>query len=209
MAENDAVEKEIEALSVVYRALSSLESDAQSRVIAYVTHKLRGTAPTQHEMVEVEKPIQTRTDSQIDPDTNDQRHNEEQDEPSELDGISPVARKWMLRNSLSAEKLSVVFSLGADEIDLIAKSVPGENTKEKMRSIFLLEGIAAYLATGASRFTHEKVREACLHYKAFDTKNFAAYFKSLNSEISGSSKAGYALTTRGMSNATELLKQMK
>src|SRR5437899_12583099 len=81
----------------------------------------------------------------------------------ELDGISPVAQKWMRRNVLQVEHLSSIFSLGADEIDLVAKNVPGNSTKARMRSVFLLKGVAAYLAGGAPRFSHEQVKEPCLH----------------------------------------------
>jgi len=35
----------------------------------------------------------------------------------------------MTRNGLEAEKLSAIFSLGIDEIDLVAKSVPGKGKK--------------------------------------------------------------------------------
>lgn len=207
MAENEAVELEIEALGVVYRALSKLDEDAQARVISYVSHKLRGTAPAQEDAAIPPPAPSVRPQAQDENEPTEQKDSE--DIGNELDGISPIARKWMLRNGLSTEKLSSVFSLGADDIDLVAKNIPGENTKERMRSVFLLEGIAAYLSTGAARFGHDKVRDACRHYRAFDSKNFAAYLKSLNSEISGTSKAGYTLTTRGTTAATELLKEMK
>ena len=62
--------------------------------------------------------------------------------------------------------LSHVFSLGGDEVDLIAKKVPGKSAGARMRSVFLLQGVAAYLASGAPRFTQERVKEACLHYNA-------------------------------------------
>ncbi len=63
---------------------------------------------------------------------------------------SPVAQKWMRRNGLQAEHLSSIFSLGGDEIDVVAKSVPGKSTKARMHNVFLLKGVAAYLAGGAA-----------------------------------------------------------
>jgi hypothetical protein len=77
-----------------------------------------------------------------------------------------------------------------------------------MRSVFLLKGVAAYLGTGAARFTHEQMKEACLHYDAFDAGNFATNFKGLASEVSGSKDSGYALTARGLASATEMVKTM-
>jgi hypothetical protein len=113
-----------------------------------------------------------------------------------LGGISSVARKWMARNGLQASELTKVFSLGVDEIDLVAKTVPGKSKRERMRNVFLLRGVAAYLGTGAARFSHEQVKEACLHYDAFDATNFAAHFKSLSNEVSGSRDTGYTLCSR-------------
>src|ERR1700731_4194300 len=90
-------------------------------------------------------------------------------------GISPLARKWMTRNGLGAQSLTSLFSLGADEIDLVARTVPGKSKRERMRSVLLLKVIAAYLSNGAARVTHEQVKEACLHYDAYDSPNHAKY----------------------------------
>ncbi len=114
----------------------------------------------------------------------------------------------MTRSSLTAEELSAIFSLGTDDIDLVAKKLPGSSKREKLRSVFLLEGIAAFLGTGTARFTHAKVKEAALHYDAFDAGNFAVHFKTLSSEVSGDKGSGYLLTARGLASATELLKQL-
>ena len=114
----------------------------------------------------------------------------------------------MRRNGIQSDQLGAVFSLGIDEIDLVAKTIPGKNKKDKMRSVFLLKGIASYLGSGAARFTHEHVREACQHYGAWDTANFAVIFKSFSSEVGGSTESGYQLSARGLSEGTELVKKM-
>jgi hypothetical protein len=197
---------EIAAISAVYMALKELDPDAQGRVLNYVAGKLRISV----EIEEGERPLRTQftddtgTIHSKKPDTGAVNN----DAPSDLEGISPAARKWMTRNSLSADQLSAIFSLGVDEIDLVAKTVPGNSKRERMRSVFLLKGIAAYIGTGAPRFTHEQMKEASLHYDAFDATNFAAHLKTLASEISGDKSAGYALTTRGLTNGTELVKGM-
>jgi hypothetical protein len=49
---------------------------------------------------------------------------------------------------------------------------------------------------------------ACVHYDAFDANNFAAHMKNFSADISGTKEAGYALTARGLTSATELVKQM-
>ena len=75
-----------------------------------------------------------------------------------------------------------------------------------MHSVFLLKGVAAYLGTGAARFTHEQIKETCLHYDAFDSSNFAVYFKSLSAEVSGNKETGYTLTPRGLAAGTEMVR---
>ncbi len=50
-----------------------------------------------------------------------------------------------MRNGLTAKGLSGVFSLGVDEIDLIAKNVPGKSKTDRTHSVLLLKGVAAYL----------------------------------------------------------------
>lgn len=197
------VDPEIVAISEVYAALKDLELNAQSRVLIYVAGKLKIAPPTletQQDLAEKQREVG------LDARTNEIAAGGREHEDEGLEGISPVAKKWMARNGLKPKQLSTVFSLGVDEIDLIAKTVPGKNIKERMHSIFLLKGIAAYLGTGVARFTHEQMKEACLHYDAFDAANFAVNFKSLSSEVSGSKDAGYTLTARGVANATEMVK---
>jgi hypothetical protein len=125
-----------------------------------------------------------------------------------LEGISPLARKWMVRNGLSAEQLSQLFSLGADEIDLVASTVPGTNKRDRARTVLLLKAMAAYLSSGAARVTHEQIKEACLHYDAYDSANHAKSIKLMVAEASGNKESGYTLTARGMTAATEIIKEM-
>ena len=77
-----------------------------------------------------------------------------------------------------------------------------------MHSVLLLKGIAAYLGSGAARFTHEQLKEACLHYKAYDAANFATSLKSFSAEVSGDKSTAYVLTPRGLSSATDIVKKM-
>ncbi|HTQ75655.1 MAG TPA: hypothetical protein VMI74_15340 [Burkholderiales bacterium] len=201
----DAVEvdPEVAAISSVYAALKDLESSAQTRVLNYVRDKLKLTAALKDDG-------SSYTESREQPAMEQKINSAESSEQSgdELEGVSPVAKKWMARNGLEAKKLSALFSLGVDEIDLVAKKVPGKNKKERMHSVFLLKGVAAYIGTGAARFTHEQMKEACLHYDAFDAANFAVNFKSLTGEVSGSKESGYTLTARGLAAATEMIKAL-
>jgi hypothetical protein len=126
----------------------------------------------------------------------------------DAEGINSVALKWMRRSGLTPSVLQNIFSLGIEEIDLVANSVPGTNKKERMHSVLLLKGIASYLGTGVARVSYEQLKEACLHYDAYDGANFSAYLKSFAAEVAGSKNAGFTLTARGLTSATELLRTM-
>jgi hypothetical protein len=198
-------DKEIIAIGAVYASLKGLDAAAQQRVIEYVGKKL-GITPT--------LPGETADDfledrrEKADPLASSGAKGPTIDADEDLDAISPIAKKWMRRNGLTAKDLSKVFSIGGDEIDLIAKKVPGKSVRARMRSVFLLEGVAAYLAGGAARFSHEKVKEACLHYDAYDVRNFATYLRELAAEVSGGKESGYTLTARGLANATEIVREL-
>jgi hypothetical protein len=206
------MDPEIEAINKVYSSLKKLDQDSQQRVLDYVAKKLgvRVGIPPQHlsslgDVRNAEEMVETDSPKREDEKLQDAKEAEEDDT---LEGISVVARKWMRRNGLTAEHLSQLFSLGIDDIDLVAKTVPGDSKKERMRSVLLLEGVAAYLGSGVPRFKHDKVKEACLHYDAFDNTNFAKYYRDFNADVSGTKDSDYTLTARGISSATELIKEI-
>ena len=130
------------------------------------------------------------------------------DVTGDTDGISPVALKWMQRNGFTVEQLSHLFSLGTDEIDLVAKSVPGKSKSQRARNVTILKGIAAYLSTGAARITAEQIKEACLHYDAFDSPNHAKNLRGMSTELSGTKESGYTLAARGLTAGTELIREV-
>ena len=198
---------EITAISQVYSTLKPLEPDAQLRVIKYVLDKLKLTlVPAPSRAVERETISEEHSDQVDEPDAGVHTKGEHEDEVS--DGISSLGRKWMRRNGLSVDDLSPIFSIGGEEIDLVLKKVPGDKISKRMRSVFLLKGLAAYLASGAARFSHADVKETCLHYDAFDAGNFAQNFRGLAAEVSGSKDTGYTLTARGLTGAAEIVKQL-
>jgi len=196
---------EIAAISEVYAALQELDSDAQSRVLKYVADKLRLTDQIQ--------PSARKTHTSEPDETGETKVGTEQTEPkadddADLEGISPAGKKWITRSGLKTNQLSSIFSIGGDEIDLIAKSVPGDSKSKRMRSVILLKGLASYLGSGAARLTDQEVRETCLHYNALDAGNFATIIKGLASEVTGSKETGYSLSARGQASATEMIKSM-
>ncbi|WP_342711941.1 hypothetical protein AAFG13_10305 [Bradyrhizobium sp. B124] len=198
---------EITAMGNVYAALRTLDAEAQLRVLRYCAEMLglnREINLTRHPVA----------DDHDEPVSDDSSTIEPKAMPADTasadngESINTVAFKWMRRSAFSEKDLEQFFSLGIDEIDLVAKSVPGNGKKERMRSVLLLKGIAAYLGTGTPRISYEQLKEACLHYDAYDGTNYAKHIKSFAAEAGGSKAAGYTLTARGLTSATELLKSM-
>lgn len=192
------------ALAAVYTALKDLNAESQTRVIEYVCHKLGVASPTNREVRS--SGSDTSHDSGFSPVNSNSPHTAEHD--NDTDGISPIAIKWMRRSSLTANELSQFFSLGTEEIDLVAKKIPGKSKNARTKSVVLLKGIAAYLSTGAARMTDEQIKEACIHYDAFDSPNHAKYLKRMAAEVSGSKANGFVLTARGITSATEILNEL-
>ncbi len=188
---------EIKAIAQVFSALKDLEADARNRVLRYVSGKFNIPTSPNVERESTSYVPSISTSSDLSATTDD-----------ELDGISPAGRKWITRNGISPSALMKIFSLGIDEIDLIAKSVPGKGKATRQKNIFLLKGMASYLGTGTARFTHEQIKEACLHYDAYDSPNFAKNLNAMSAEVSGTKDTGYTLTAKGISEATTLIKSM-
>ena len=112
----------------------------------------------------------------------------------------------MQRSGFTVDQLGHLFSLGADEIDLVSKSVPGNSKSARVRSIVILKGLASYLSSGVPRISAEQIKEACLHYDAFDSNNHAKYLKNMSTEVTGGKSSGYSLTARGITAGTELIR---
>lgn len=193
-----SVDDEIAAIGQVHSALRKLDPGAQERVLAYVQAKLNLTL-TRKKPEQPAEPIRAPVSPMEEHDHSD---------TGELEGISPVAAKWMKRNGLESDPMSKLFSLGVDEIDLVARSVPGSSKPDRLRSVCLLKGVAAYLSSGTARFTYDQMKTAAEHYDAWDSKNTARNINALTAEVTGAKETGYQLTARGLTSATDLVKSI-
>jgi hypothetical protein len=206
---------EFQAMAQIYAALKPLDVGGRKRVLDYVLSRLGvDLRPKLDEKARKNEALQNQ-ETELDDHALDEEATKakndiglEDNEVGEIEGISPVAKKWMKRTALPGEKLSELFSLGVDEIDLVSNSVPGQNTKERLRSLILLQGIASYLGTGAPRVDYSKLKLAMQYYGIDPGKNMSTYLKDFASESSGSVSAGFTLTARGLNSATELIKEM-
>jgi hypothetical protein len=204
--ENRDEPEELKAVGAVYLALKPLDAAIQLRVLRYAAEMLGIDVPASLAKGQSSGAHEEAPDDSVPPASAPVLP--EKPAADEIEGISPVASKWIKRSGLDSKSLQKLFSLGIDEIDLIAQAIPGSNKKERMRNVLLLKGVAAYLGSGVPRVNYEQLKEACLHYKAYDGTNFAAYLKSFASEVTGSKEVGFTLTARGLTAATELVKKM-
>ncbi|BAT59894.1 hypothetical protein GJW-30_1_02429 [Variibacter gotjawalensis] len=197
---------EIKAISAVYAALKTLDPQARLRVLRYSSELLGlDLSPiTEARDTAVSLPASEEGPSQTSFATSPPL----QEHSDDTDGINAVALRWIKRNDLDTKSLQKLFSLGVEEIDLVARSVPGRSKRERMRNVMLLKGVAAYLGTGVARISHDQLKEACMHYNAYDSNNSAAYLKEFSPEVSGSKESGFTLTARGLTLATDLVREL-
>jgi hypothetical protein len=208
--QQDDQDLELDAMAIIYNALKSLNGEAQSRVLDYVMRRLSlkdSTAFTSRPVtaVQLDQESEKPDDDEL---QRESSKNVSAEDAEEFEGVSAVGQKWMRRNSFSTSKISPLFSLGVDEIDLVAKSVPGKNKIQKFRNVFLLQGIASYLSGGVARVDPKKLRQAAGHYGVDPENNMWNYVQSMSAEVSGSMSSGFTLTARGLNAATELVREL-
>ena len=104
-------DKELSAIQSVYQALKDLDDEAKQRVFDYVCSRLslklpQGLrAPGSHAAA---PPVAKEIDEDVIVDAPPVP----EDAADDMDGISPIAKKWMRRSGLTGEQLSALFSLG-------------------------------------------------------------------------------------------------
>lgn len=122
--------------------------------------------------------------------------------------FSPRARAWMRQYALDTEQIQQVFHLANGTAEVIAATIPGNNTKEKTFSVYILSGIANLLAKGDSSFDDKTARELCKTAGCYDSDNHASYMKSRGNEFTGSKDKGWVLTSPGLKRGAELVKEL-
>lgn len=123
-----------------------------------------------------------------------------------IDGISPAATAWLTKAKVTREQLEQCFHFDGGVVKVI--SLPGGATKriDQVIHTYLMQGFAAFLATGVPSFTNKEARDLCEHFGCYDPTNHAKYIKEFGNRITGSKTAGWKLTAPGLAAAAELLK---
>jgi len=200
---------ELQAVAVIYDALKALDPPVQLRALRYAAEMLGislNNTDGRHDRrnKDTNLPDQDSGGPQIELPPNTLQTPDD----DHAEGINAVALKWIRRSDIDVKELQQLFSLGIDEIDLVAKKIPGKSKRERLRNVILLKGVAAYLSSGTPRISNDQLKEASLHYNAYDVANHAKYLKDFSGDVSGTKESGYTLSARGLTAATELVKEM-
>jgi hypothetical protein len=120
--------------------------------------------------------------------------------------VSPQARAWLNKNSLSDEELENWYDVQQDSATLL--TLPGTTSKRSQQTIntYILLGFAAFLGSGDASFRDQDARARCEHFGCYDATNHSKIYKAFGNKITGSKSTGWKLTAPGMSAAKALLK---
>jgi hypothetical protein len=120
--------------------------------------------------------------------------------------ISPQARAWLTRNSLTKHELENWFHFDQGRVTPIAIPANASTRTEQAINTYLLQGFAAFLASGDAAFGDQEARDLCEHFGCYDKTNHSKVFKSFGNKITGSKSTGWKLTAPGINAAGGLIK---
>lgn len=123
-----------------------------------------------------------------------------------IEGISQAAAPWLAKAKITKEQLEQHLHFDEGAVKVI--SLPGNATKriDQVVHTYLMQGLAAFLATGEASFSDKDARDLCEHFGCYDATNHAKYIKEFGNRIAGSKNAGWKLTAPGFTAVGELLK---
>jgi hypothetical protein len=124
------------------------------------------------------------------------------------DGLPTKAQAWMKQYGFTLTDIESVFHVENGNVDVIAASLPGKNTKERAHNAYVLLGIGKLLATGDTSFDDKAARALCNAHGSYDRANHAVYMKGIDNKITGSKDRGWKLTSPGLAHGATLIKEL-
>ncbi len=186
-----SLDPELDAMSKVIAALSSLDEASQVRVLKWATEKLGVGGSVSLAWAGAVVSAGSATSSQL----------------GNID-LSQVAAIWMKQFDVSTTDIESVFHVQGDDVEVIATGIPGKNNKERVLNCYVLAGAREILKSGATTFTDKEARSLCEAFGCLDTTNHAKYLSDKGNEFSGSKDKGWSLTTPGKKRAAALVKEL-
>ena len=120
-------------------------------------------------------------------------------------GISTAGTTWINRHGLIRSQVEEYFHVEDGKVTLIGDAI-GKGKREQSINTYLLTGVAAFLGTGKAEFTDKVARDYCERLGCYDSANHSKTLDGFGNRITGTKKAGWKLTSPGLSAAAALLK---
>lgn len=121
-------------------------------------------------------------------------------------GISPQALAWLAKNNLTKAELEHWFHFDNGKVTPLILAGDANNRSQQTINTYLMQGFAAFLASGEASFDDQEARELCDHFGCYDKTNHAKYIKNFGNKITGSKSNGWKLTAPGINAAGTLVK---
>lgn len=126
--------------------------------------------------------------------------------PSQMVGISPQASIWLGKNNLTRDALEQWFHFEQDKVTPLA--LPGNASAriQQAANTYLVQGLAAFLATGEASFADKEARALCTQFGCYDDNNHSKVLATFGNRITGSKTTGWKLTNPGLAAAAALVR---
>jgi hypothetical protein len=131
--------------------------------------------------------------------------NEEEDTAGDF---NLKTKTWMRQNKLTAQHLGHVFHIDGETVDIIAHNVPGANLSEQVANTYVLVGLRELIRNENPHFDDETARAECERLGTHGKSNHSRYVKSLGNKVTGSTNAGWTLTSPGLKAGAEIVKAL-
>jgi hypothetical protein len=142
------------------------------------------------------------------PDVSGSRGSKDSDGKEDFQGFPPRAITWMRQQGLSSAQLQQIFHIQGGQAEVIASEIRGKGQKGKTINAYVLQGLRGLLSSGEPTFDDKAARQLCKHLGCFNNANHAVYMKGKGNMWIGSKDTGWRLTTPGLKQGADLVKEM-
>ena len=124
------------------------------------------------------------------------------------EGICARASSWMKQHLITREQLEHIFSTETGRVEFIASRLPSESKRHQTHQAYLMCGLCSFIHTGELTFADSAARALCEHLGCFDLRNHSSITKAFGNTITGSKVTGWRLTTPGLNESANIIKQL-
>jgi hypothetical protein len=133
---------------------------------------------------------------------------DKKDDPISTGHLPRRAESWMRQTGLTEDEINQVFHIDGDHVEVVASRIAGKTNKERTLNSYLLAGISRLLSSGEASFDDKAARTLCSELGCYDHTNHATYLKDKGNAMAGSKDVGWKLTSPGLAQAANLVREM-